>query len=182
MLDNNCNTASLDGCSVPRSGENNHLSASCICGHTIDVDLTRLSHTRCICGLPAAEGILAGPHRHHLMPPPKKMDDSNNVVYFAQVAGLVKIGTTGNLRQRLKSLGEPTLLGFHPGGYAKEKEVHRRFGAARIHGEVFELTDEIRHYIARNCTAQLEPMPSRPARPNRKVSLDSIARQRALLQ
>lgn len=78
------------------------------------------------------------------------------IVYFIQFPGLsyVKIGTTLDLRGRLKSLQSSVPNGFlevlatTPGGYSVESELHVRFAHLRREGEWFELRDELADYIA----------------------------------
>lgn len=90
-------------------------------------------------------------------PRPKKSDEGN-VVYFARIGNLIKIGTTGDLWTRMGTLGQPELLGVIPGGYATETAHHRRFADEHVHGEVFEASPRLLSYIADQCT-----LPERPA-------------------
>jgi hypothetical protein len=71
-------------------------------------------------------------------------------VYFAlaPIAGLVKIGTTERLADRMQELRlmSPVpleLIGHVPGGFEREQEYHRTFADARAHGEWFHYTDAV---------------------------------------
>jgi hypothetical protein len=66
---------------------------------------------------------------------------------------LVKIGFTTSLEARLRSLRtashvEPTVHLTIPGTESLERELHRRFEAARYNREWFRLTEEIKTFIA----------------------------------
>lgn len=67
-----------------------------------------------------------------------------NVIYFVRAEnGPIKIGTTGRLEWRLRSLRGQSpvpleLLGSVPGNRADEHEFHRRFAEHRLHGEWFD--------------------------------------------
>ena len=80
------------------------------------------------------------------------MSQKSQVVYFARVAGLVKIGTTGNLWHRLNQLGKPELLGVLPGSFAEEARLHRMFADDKVHGEVFAASPRLLAYIAEHGT------------------------------
>lgn len=73
-----------------------------------------------------------------------------SVVYFVERDGLIKIGTTTNLRARLRSLGQGgckmpegmtvgpvTLLASTPGDRVDESQYHERFRKQRVGGEWF---------------------------------------------
>ena len=66
-----------------------------------------------------------------------------SVVYFAASAGLVKVGTTTDLKQRLKQLrlgsaAPIEILGAGPGDKLREQHLHELLDASRHHGEWFE--------------------------------------------
>jgi hypothetical protein len=74
-----------------------------------------------------------------------------SVVYFFQRSdGLVKIGTTTLLRDRQRSLtrefGDLVLLGLQRGDSSDERDLHRRFAAARVQGEWFRPIPELLGY------------------------------------
>ena len=83
-----------------------------------------------------------------------------DVVYFVRREGLIKIGTTGNLTQRLNRLsrggsmpdgmtvGRVELLAVAKGGRRQEQEWHRKFAATRIpRTEWFRPTAELHNLI-----------------------------------
>lgn len=70
-------------------------------------------------------------------------------VYLVQGAGMLKIGTSGSVRDRVAAMqsGSPVrlhLLATIPGGHKVERAMHRRFSQYRRHGEWFEDCPEIR--------------------------------------
>ncbi len=80
-------------------------------------------------------------------------DDAPSVVYFVEAvgSGLVKIGFTTNLQERLRhmAIGNPTelrLLKTVGGGRREEAHLHRRFAIHRKGGEWFAL-DPLRAHI-----------------------------------
>lgn len=178
MLDNPCKTPCSDGPRLPRL-ENGVLTASCECGQTLSVELGRISHSAPCpgCGLPAAEGIVNGPHRPGILrlTPPHERTDGDNVVYFALRDGLIKIGTSHGVHKRVQTLGRAQLLGCHPGGFAEERRVHELFADSRVEGEWFADSFELRTYIAEHCTIPERPAPS-PGPPRMPVSWGTIAR------
>jgi hypothetical protein len=75
-------------------------------------------------------------------------------VYFvsARELDLVKIGYARNPVRRYNHLRifspvELTLEGAIPGGYDKEREMHKRFALARVRGEWFKLTPALQAEI-----------------------------------
>lgn len=78
---------------------------------------------------------------------------NNSVIYFLQrdCDGLIKIGTTINLWERISTLrqkhGPLNLLGIIDGGKVREKILHWCFQADRIEHEFFTPTDELREMI-----------------------------------
>lgn len=164
MLDNDCKDGALDGCSVPRV-QDGFLVARCVCGATRTVPTTTVTNSPpCNCGATTGDGLMQGPDRAAivaLMSRPSA-SDQDNVVYFARVAGLVKIGTTNNVWRRHAQLGHPELLGVIPGGYAAEREHHRMFADEHVHGEVFRASPRLLAYVEEHGT-QPEPPEPRPA-------------------
>jgi hypothetical protein len=79
-----------------------------------------------------------------------------NVVYMIEDAfGRVKIGTTQDLRSRLRAIRTATgrdhiLIRKLPGGRAVEKWLHDRFAAQRTVGEWFQYTSEMLDVIPPN--------------------------------
>lgn len=75
---------------------------------------------------------------------PKGVSGEDSVVYVVEAVGLgmVKIGTTRDIEERLSDLryAAPTglkLLMTMPGGLREERALHRRFAEHRSHGEWF---------------------------------------------
>lgn len=73
-------------------------------------------------------------------------------VYFAEADGRVKIGWSRKVATRIAQLqtgsaAPITLLGTTPGGVALERRLHQQFAAARVAGEWFEATPELRAYV-----------------------------------
>ncbi len=73
-------------------------------------------------------------------------------VYFAESVGRVKIGWSKKVATRIAQLqtGCPDpirLLGTTPGGLGLERRLHEQFASARVGGEWFELTPDLRAHI-----------------------------------
>lgn len=76
------------------------------------------------------------------------------VVYLVRVEDCIKIGTTGNLHERLRNLHvkRTALLAVIPGGRDEELALHERFAASLHHGrewftptpDIFEYANQIR--------------------------------------
>lgn len=85
-------------------------------------------------------------------------------VYFiiCMDAERCKIGfTKGDVSKRLKSLqtgssSELLMIAQHPGTPETERRLHDKFAANRLHGEWFELTDELRAYMVKTLWAMAE--------------------------
>jgi hypothetical protein len=71
------------------------------------------------------------------------------IVYFVRAGDLVKIGTTVNLVNRLKTFNVPSLvvLATEPGYHQRESELHRQFRDLRHQGEWFRLEGPLLEYI-----------------------------------
>lgn len=73
---------------------------------------------------------------------------TKSIIYFIQRGdGLVKIGTTTSLKQRLAAIrqknGKLSFLGYIEGGFAREKVLHWCFRSDNVFGEWFNPTDEL---------------------------------------
>lgn len=68
------------------------------------------------------------------------------VVYYARLDGMVKIGTTKHLAQRMADL-KADLLAYESGTYDLEAERHREYGIARSHLEFFHPAPELIQWI-----------------------------------
>lgn len=71
-----------------------------------------------------------------------------DVVYYLRYDRRVKIGTSRNPRQRLRSIRHDELLAFEAGDRAKEHRRHQEFADIREGGEWFTLTEGLRTHIA----------------------------------
>ena len=75
------------------------------------------------------------------------------VVYFVRIGQCVKIGTTTNLRQRVRSfyLGVEDVLAIEPGDSQLETAHHQRFRNSRVtddyRDELFRLDEEISVHV-----------------------------------
>lgn len=67
-------------------------------------------------------------------------------VYFAQRQGLIKIGHSRSVPNRVCAL-KSELLGAVPGGKEIETELHTRFSHLRVKGEWFKPGDDLLSYI-----------------------------------
>lgn len=76
-------------------------------------------------------------------------DAPGGVVYYVRRAQFVKIGTTTQLRGRMRSLMPDEVLAVEPGSYRLEGELHRRFRHIRVRPnlEFFKYTSELRSHI-----------------------------------
>lgn len=82
------------------------------------------------------------------MPKSRAQTEAQSVVYFFQRGdGLIKIGTTRNLKNRWGAIengaGPIKLLALISGSYLTESKLHSRFAHARQFGEWFSPTDEM---------------------------------------
>lgn len=68
-------------------------------------------------------------------------------VYFIERDGLVKIGYSGNLGQRINQICG-TLINFVPGGSAEELRYHKRFADLRVRGEWFRNDPPLTNFLA----------------------------------
>lgn len=73
----------------------------------------------------------------------------NGVVYYIRRGRYVKIGTTTNLRARLRDLMPDEVLAVEPGSYLLESQLHAQFANIRYRPdrEYFELTPELQAHI-----------------------------------
>lgn len=77
-----------------------------------------------------------------------------SVVYYVSwpAVSQVKIGTTTNIRLRLKALNRASkparLLAAEPGHYYLEKRRHREFSSSALGGELFTWTPRLAEHIA----------------------------------
>lgn len=76
-------------------------------------------------------------------------DAEHPVVYYVRRGKYVKIGTTTNMRQRMRDLMPDEVLAVEPGGYDLERRLHNHFARIRFSRdrEYFKLTDELQQHI-----------------------------------
>lgn len=87
--------------------------------------------------------------------------DVDQVVYFIQGdrPEFVKIGVTSNLKYRIMQMQISVVAPIRLVGYSQglvETDVHRAFSSARVSGEWFHLTDDLRNYIQENAQPAIE--------------------------
>ncbi len=90
------------------------------------------------------------------------MSDATRIVYVVEQDGYVKIGSSTNLKARLSQLQTGCavplrLLGTCSGGFAREKALHREFGAWRRHGEWFKFPPEVLATLLDRVTVTTRP-------------------------
>lgn len=68
-----------------------------------------------------------------------------DVVYYLKFGDRVKIGTTGNLPERIKAIPHDEILAVEPGDLTRERGRHRMFAELRIdpHKEWFNIDDRL---------------------------------------
>ena len=104
------------------------------------------------------------------------------VVYYLRFDRLVKIGTTGNIHQRMTQIQNEGLLAVEYGSVTLERERHRQFTSSHYTGEWFTLDEALGAHIVElrsrfeqeqglTVEAWLDER-SRPLKP--RVSLESI--------
>jgi len=69
------------------------------------------------------------------------------VVYYLRRDGMVKIGTTSNLKVRLATIPHHELLAVEPGGIGLERSRHAEFSAHRADGEWFRASMEVMAHV-----------------------------------
>jgi hypothetical protein len=76
-------------------------------------------------------------------------DAPGAVVYYIRRGKYVKIGTTTNLKQRMRDLMPDEVLAVEPGSYKLESDLHYAFRGIRLSPdrEYFELTEELQAHI-----------------------------------
>jgi hypothetical protein len=106
-------------------------------------------------------------------------------IYFIETAdgGFVKIGYSIKPYQRLSQLGtlQPgmralRLIGWIPGTFETERELHARFLADRDNGEWFRDSPELRGFIAESCLTTGFPLVARIGKP--RISTKPLGRPR----
>lgn len=85
-------------------------------------------------------------------PLPKPITPFSQGVYFLRAGDLIKIGTSGNISQRVKGLqmSSPVplvLLAVAKGAHEEEHALHLRFSHLREHGEWFRVAPDLIEFI-----------------------------------
>lgn len=78
----------------------------------------------------------------------KRIRKTDGVVYFIRFSGLVKIGWTGDLKQRMGNVPNEEILGTVAGTMEDEKRCHAAFAHLRVKGEWFRPEPELLRFIA----------------------------------
>lgn len=70
------------------------------------------------------------------------------VVYYMRQGGLVKIGTTASIAQRMEQIQPQGVMALEFGDRTREAERHQQFGHLHDHTEWFRLADDLGAHIA----------------------------------
>lgn len=73
--------------------------------------------------------------------------EATSLVYYMRIGNRVKIGTTTNLAERMKSIYPEELMAIESGGYQLEQDRHAEFSRLRTHGEWFRLEEPLTTHI-----------------------------------
>lgn len=88
---------------------------------------------------------------------------AGEVVYFARCKRGVKIGTSGQVLQRITALRSQNpgleVMGFITGSYGTEAHLHRAFWGLHIIGDWFTPEDDLLDWIEANTVKSLEGLP-----------------------
>jgi len=81
-----------------------------------------------------------------------KFENRSTCVYFIRSGDLIKIGYTGDLEERKRTMqvNNPTIvevLKTIPGGYPEEQELHKKFAHLNKTGEWFYAAQELTDFI-----------------------------------
>jgi hypothetical protein len=83
------------------------------------------------------EHVPDGPPRSH-----------HPVIYYMRMSGLVKIGTSTNIRSRFEAIGPQGILAVESGGHDVEHRRHQQFVDHHSHREWFHLAGEVVEHVA----------------------------------
>lgn len=91
-------------------------------------------------------------------------DAPGGVVYYIRRGEYVKIGTTTNIRNRMRDLMPDEILAVEPGSYDLESTLHATFAEIRLSPsmEYFRLTEELRRHVAAVVAKHGPPPPDLP--------------------
>lgn len=79
-----------------------------------------------------------------------------SVVYYIRFRDVIKIGTTGDLKNRMADIPFEEILALEPGDTKLERARHRQFGQYRVHGEWFEIHDDLTAHIEQVRSSNVE--------------------------
>lgn len=79
--------------------------------------------------------------------PPPQPPAHAPVVYYLLFSDRVKIGTTTNLKKRLKAIAHDQVLATEPGGYDVEGERHKQFAKLHFGNEWFLFAEPLVSHI-----------------------------------
>lgn len=68
-------------------------------------------------------------------------------VYYVRIGDSIKIGTTGNLEQRMSQLMADEILAAEPGDRDLERARHRQFAHLRVRGERFRPANDLMTHV-----------------------------------
>lgn len=92
-----------------------------------------------------------GTPAQELKPPPSRRYarvPEQGDVYFVRLGGLVKIGFTTNMTNRMKAVPHEAILGTVPGTMEDERRYHAEFAHLRVTGEWFRAESDLLTFIA----------------------------------
>lgn len=70
-----------------------------------------------------------------------------SVVYYARIGNRVKIGTSTNLAERMRTINPEELMAAEVGDLGTERYRHKQFEHLRTHGEWFKLQGDLARHI-----------------------------------
>lgn len=95
----------------------------------------------------AEDHALSGALERAGKPPMKRLRRTDGLVYFIRFGGLIKIGWTSDLQQRMASVPNEEILGTVPGTMDDEKRCHVAFAHLRVKGEWFRPEPDLLAFI-----------------------------------
>lgn len=119
-------------------------------GDVVIGDVMRTVNTLKRYGVAITEEVMAQAIKEAIerkRPEPEPKPKLPDVVYYMRIGNRVKIGTSANLVERIKSINPEELMVTEPGGAKLERQRHSQFEALRTHGEWFELASPLTEHI-----------------------------------
>lgn len=93
-------------------------------------------------------GVERVPTRGPKLPEKLNSLEGIHVVYYLQFGDRIKIGTSRNLKERLKSIPHDKMLAVELGGIPTESKRHQQFQKWGLTGEWFEMAPPLMAHIA----------------------------------